>query len=314
MLANDCSILLAGVRKAVIYMDWKKIGKALLFPHIAIMIILIPVATVLLVYSMVFIGTESVVAILSYVLAFYTLMVWTLKVPKLIQFFQSFKNENKYARRWLDDAHLRVNTSLYGGLLWNTAYALLQLGMGFWHHTFWFYSLAGYYVILAVMRFFLVRYTTKNKPGEKQREELIRYRACGIVFLAMNLTLSVMIFFMVYWNRTFEHHEITTIALAAYTFTAFTKAIISIIKYRKYNSPVYSAAKAISLASACVSMLTLEATMLTTFNNGSIDLTGRRIMLGCTGAVVSVFVVVMAVYMIVQSTKKLKALIGAKEN
>jgi len=37
-------------------------------------------------------------------------------------------------------------------------------------------------------------------------------------------------------------------------------------------------------------------------------------MLGCTGAVVSVFVVVMAVYMIVQSTKKLKALIGAKEN
>ena len=295
-------------------MDWKKIGNHILFPHIAIMIILIPIATVFLVYSMVFIGTESIVAILSYVLAFYTLLIWSIKVPDLIQFFQSFKNENKYARRWLDDAHLRVNTSLYGGLLWNTAYALLQLGMGFWHHTFWFYSLAGYYVILAVMRFFLVRYTTRNKPGEKRREELIRYRACGIVFLAMNLTLSVMIFFMVYWNRTFVHHEITTIALAAYTFTAFTKAIISIIKYRKYNSPVYSAAKAISLASACVSMLTLEATMLTTFNDGSIDLTGRRIMLGCTGAAVSIFIIVMAIYMIVQSTKKLRTLKGAEES
>ena len=295
-------------------MDWKKIGKHVLFPHIAIMIILIPIATVFLVYSMVFIGTESLVAILSYVLAFYTLLVWSMRVPDLIRFFRSFKNENKYARRWLDDAHLRVNTSLYGGLLWNTAYALLQLGMGFWHHTFWFYSLAGYYVILAVMRFFLVRYTTKNKPGEKRRDELIRYRACGIVFLVMNLTLSVMIFFMVYWNRTFEHHEITTIALAAYTFTAFTKAIISIIKYRKYNSPVYSAAKAISLASACVSMLTLEATMLTTFNDGSIDLTGRRIMLGCTGAAVSIFIIVMAIYMIVQSTKTLRTLRCVEEN
>ncbi len=295
-------------------MDWKKIGKHVLFPHIAIMIILIPIATVFLVYSMVFIGTESLVAILSYVLAFYTLLVWSMRVPDLIRFFRSFKNENKYARRWLDDAHLRVNTSLYGGLLWNTAYALLQLGMGFWHHTFWFYSLAGYYVILAVMRFFLVRYTTKNKPGEKRRDELIRYRACGIVFLVMNLTLSVMIFFMVYWNRTFEHHEITTIALAAYTFTAFTKAIISIIKYRKYNSPVYSAAKAISLASACVSMLTLEATMLTTFNDGSIDLTGRRIMLGCTGAAVSIFIIVMAIYMIVQSTNTLRTLRCVEEN
>ena len=289
-------------------MDWKKIGKALLFPHIAIMIILLPIATVFLVYSMVFLGTESVPAIISYVLAFYTLMVWALKVPYLIQFFKTFKDENKYARRWQDDDRLRVNVSLYGTLIWNTAYALLQLGMGFWHHTFWFYSLAGYYICLAVMRFFLARYTTKHKPGEKMREELIRYRLCGWVFLAMNLALALIIFFMVYWNRTFTHHMITAIAMAAYTFTAFTIAIINIVKYRKYNSPVYSASKAISLAAACVSMLTLEATMLTTFGDGSMDAITRKIMLGCTGGVISVFIIVMAVYMIKQSNKQLKKL------
>ena len=96
----------------------------------------------------------------------------------------------------------------------------------------------------------------------------------------MNLALALIIFFMVYWNRTFNHHEITTIAMAAYTFTALTMAIINIIKYKKYNSPVYSASKAISLASACVSMLTLESTMLTTFGDGTMDLTARRMMLG----------------------------------
>ena len=57
-------------------MDWKKLAKALLFPHIAIMILLLPIATVLLVGSMVFIGTESPVAIVSYVIAAYTLAVW----------------------------------------------------------------------------------------------------------------------------------------------------------------------------------------------------------------------------------------------
>lgn len=289
-------------------MDWKKIGKAILFPHIAIMIILLPIATVFLVYSLVFMGTDSVIAIVSYVLAFYTLLVWSLRVPYLIKFFKNFKNENKYARRWLDDDRLRVNVSLYGTLIWNTAYALLQLGMGFWHHTFWFYSLAGYYISLAVMRFFLARFTTFNKPGEKMKEELIRYRLCGWIFLAMNVTLSLMVFFMVYWNRTFQHHEITTIALAAYTFTAFAMAIINMVKYRKYNSPVYSASKAISLASACVSMLTLESTMLTTFNDGSMDALARKILLGCTGGAVSLFIIIMAVYMIVQSSKKLKAL------
>ena len=158
------------------------------------------------------------------------------------------------------------------------------------------------------MRFFLAQYTIKNKPGEKMREELSRYRLCGWVFLAMNLALSLMVFFMVYWNRTFRHHEITTIALAAYTFTAFVMAIINIVKYRKYNSPVYSASKAISLASACVSMLTLEATMLTTFGDGTMDAVTRKIFLGCTGGVISVFVIVTAIYMIKQSSEKLKEL------
>ena len=46
-------------------MDFKKLGRALLFPHIAIMILLLPTATVMLVGSMVFVGTESAVAIIS---------------------------------------------------------------------------------------------------------------------------------------------------------------------------------------------------------------------------------------------------------
>ncbi len=294
-------------------MNWKKLGKALLFPHMAIMILLIPVATVFLVYSMVFLGTSSPVAIASYVLSAYTLTVWCFKLPYLIRFFRTFKNENKYALIWRNDTKLRVNTSLYAGLLWNTAYALLQLGMGFWHKSFWFFSLAAYYICLGVMRFFLLRYTLSHKPGEKMLTELRKYRACGIVFLLLNLALTLMIFFMVYWNRTFHHHEITTIALAAFTFTSLTLAIINIIRYRKYNSPVYSAAKAISLASALVSMLTLEATMLTTFGGETMTLIARRLFLGLSGGVISVLIIAMAVYMIRQGNKKIKLLKAAKE-
>lgn len=294
-------------------MDWKKIGKALLFPHIAVMVILVPVSTAFLVYSMVFLGTQSVAAIISYVLSAYTLTVWCFKIPHLIRFFKTFKDENRYIQIWKADTRLRVNVSLYGTLIYNAAYALLQLGMGIWHHSFWFCSLSGYYVSLAVTRFFLVRYTSKHKPGEKMLTELRKYRACGIVFLVMNLALALMIFFMVYWNRTFHHHEITTIALAAYTFTSLTLAIINTVKYRKYNSPVYSASKAISLASALVSVLTLESTMLTTFGAETLTLTQRRIFLGLSGGAVSALIIAMAVYMIVQGTRKIKLLETAKE-
>ena len=99
---------------------------------------------------------------------------------------------------------------------------------------------------------------------------------------------------------------ITAIAMAAYTFTALTTAIVNVIQYRKYNSPVFSASKAISLASACVSMLTLESTLLTAFGNGTMTLTGRRILLGISGGVISAFIIAMAVYMIRQANEKIK--------
>ena len=295
-------------------MDWKKLGKALLFPHIAIMIILISIATVLLVGSMVFIGTESVIAYISYVLATYTLTIWCFKIPTLIKFFKTFKNENKYARRWQDDTRLRVNVSLYGSFAWNALYGIFQLWLGFYHRTFWFYSLGTYYICLAAMRFFLVRHTRKYAPGERMQTELVKYRACGWIFLIMNLALALIIFFMVYFNRTFEHHMITAIAVAAYTFTAFTVAIVNVVKYRKYNSPVFSASKAISLAAALVSMLTLESTMLTTFSDGTMTAVEQKWMLGATGGAISVLIIATAVYMIVVGTKKLKLLESEVEN
>ena len=289
-------------------MDWKKLGKTLLFPPMAVMIVLIPVATALLVVSMVLIGTESAIAYVSYVLAAYTLTVWCCKIPDLIRFIKTVKNENRYARLWLDDTRLRVNISLFGSLAWNVLYGLFQIWLGIVHRTFWFGSLGAYYICLAVMRYFLVSHTRRYAPGERMRTELVKYRACGWVFLVMNLALSLIVFFMLYWNRTFRHHMITAIAMAAYTFTAFAVAIVSMVKYKRYNSPVFSASKAISFAAACVSMLTLTSTMLTTFNDGTMDPFARKMMLGSVGVAVILAVIGMAVGMIARGTRKLKQL------
>lgn len=87
-------------------------------------------------------------------------------------------------------------------------------------------------------------------------------------------------------------------------------AIINYIKYQKIKSPVYSAAKSISLTSACVSIITLEATMLTSFGS-DMDVIIRKILLGCTGGVVSAFVVFLAINIIYNGMKQLK---NIKEN
>lgn len=285
----------------------KKIGKSLLFPHIVIMIILLPIAIALLVYSMMFLSSETPIAIASYALSAYTLVIWCVRIPQLITAIKTLKKENKYIKTWVGDVRLRMNVSLYGSFIWNVAYAVFQLCLGLYHSSFWYYSMAAYYIFLAAMRFHLSRHTRKYETGEKLREEFVRYRNCGIVFLVMNLVLSLLIFFMVYWNRTFIHHEITTIAMATYTFTTFILAIINLVKYRKYNSPVYSASKIISLVAACVSMLTLTSTMLTTFGEAD-GILFRKTMLGALGSVISLFTITIAIYMIIRANRSLKQL------
>ena len=289
-------------------MNWRRIGKVLLFPPAAVLSILPPIATASLVYSMLRLAETDPVRIGSYVLAFYALTILCARIPSLVRFLRDFKNENRYVKRWTGDVRLRTNVTLSGSVLWNGAYGALQLGLGVYHHSAWFYSLAAYYATLAAMRLSLVRHTLRHEPGEQMRQELTRYRACGWVFLLTNLALSGMMFYMIYENRVTRHGEIVTITMAAYTFATLTMAIVNVIRYRKLSSPALSAAKAISLAAACVSMLTLENTMLATFRSETMTPEKTRLFLSLSGGGVSIFIIAMAVYMIVQANRKLNSL------
>ncbi len=156
------------------------------------------------------------------------------------------------------------------------------------------------------MRFFLLKHTRTHKVNEDRKLELLIYRFCGMLLVIMNMVLSGIMFYIVVQGRTFIHHEITTIAMAAYTFTSLSLAIRNAIKYRKYESPVYSASKVVSFTAALVSVITLESTMLTTFGEAGQE-NFRLTMTALTGFGITVTILVIAVYMIVTSTKEIRA-------
>jgi hypothetical protein len=286
-----------------------KFLKKILYPHVAVLLVIFPISMVLMICSLVFLGSTEVISIVSYVLAFYSLSVVVLRIPNMIEFAKKIKDDNKYIKKLTTDTHFRINLFLYGSLVWNIIYAVFQLCLGFYHMSFWFYSMAIYYIMLAVMRFYIVRYTTKHQAGESYEIELKKYNLCGWLLLFMNLAISIIIFYIIYWGRTFYHHQITTIALAAYTFVTFTFAIINFIKYRKFNSPVYLATKVISLVAACVSMVTLTTTMLTTFGTDDIY-EFKKIILTFVGTFVSIFIIIMSVMIIIKTKKELNKIKG----
>lgn len=289
-------------------MNLKKHWKKFLFLPLWLLIFLLIAATAGLTVAFLKLPGNHPLRIGAYVLSAYTLTVWCCGIPDLIQRIQVFRHRDPLARRWIRDRRFRISVTLIGTLIWNGIYAIFQLCLGIYHHSLWFYALSVYYASLALMRLSLAHYTVHHEPGQWLRREFGLYRSCGIVFLVMNLALTVIIFYMVIQGRTMRHHEITTISMAAHTFTTLTMSIVNVIKYRRLGSPVFSASKDISLAAALVSMLTLESTMLTTFHDGSMSALTQKLFLGISGCAVSLFIVSMAIYMIVHASQSIKSL------
>lgn len=293
--------------------NFNKNIRKILFPHPALIIVLVPFSAAFLIYSLIFLGTEDIRSYISYVLAFYTLVLICVRIPDIVRFAGRVKKENRIISKLSEDTHLRVRLSLYGNLVWNTAYGIFQLGLGFFHRSVWFFSLAVYYICLALMRFFLARYVSIHVPGEDPEAEYRRSRLCGVILMLMSSALAVIVFYVTLQNKTSVHSSITTIAMAAYTFTSVTVAVVNMIRYRKYNSPVYSAAKAVGFAAALVSVLNLETAMLAAFGEDTPELS-RKFLTGMTGGVILLVILVTAVLMVVRSAIELKGYRALKQN
>lgn len=285
--------------------QFKKILWKFFFPHKAIVILSVPVSAALLVYAFGFENANIVISCIGYVISAYSLTILCVKSPILFRRLTEAKKKNKYIILYESDAKLQVNISLYSSVILNTLYALMQLLSGFYYHSVWFYALSGYYALLVVIRFFLLKDTRKIIPGKDKFYEFLVYRLCGVLLLLINIALSVIVTYIVWQNRGFKYHYIYTIALAAYTFTTMILAIINIIRYRRYESPLLSGARVISLVSAIVSMLSLETAMLTAFGEPGSE-SFRQTMTALTGAVVCLLVLAIAMNMIIHSTKEIE--------
>ncbi len=291
----------------------KKLVQILLFPHIFVVSVLVFLGTVLLLYAFLYDGANPILVYASYFLSAYALTLVCVRVPVIYRKIKQIKQENKYIRLYTSEAGLRVKISLYLSFSVNVLYVLMQLVLGCVNHSVWFYSLAGYYFLLVIMRFFLLKEMKQDRWGTDRFFELLLYRFCGILLLCMNIALAAVVFYIVWQNQGFEHHYIVTIAMATYTFTTLTMAIRNLVRYRKYNSPVMSASKVISLVASLVSMLSLETAMITAFGDGN-DALFRRVITGVSGTAICISVLVMAIYMIVSSTKEIKILKGDSDN
>ncbi|HBA69716.1 MAG TPA: hypothetical protein DCZ40_10235 [Lachnospiraceae bacterium] len=291
---------------------FKKIfRKVFLLPPVPALLISVP-SYGLVIYALTGKNVEPAVAYAAYFLSAYAFIITVTGIIGIVRFVRQGIDNHPLVKkalgiplvsRYLREDMFRAETGLYQGFFINLLYAGVKMFSGILYRSVWFVTLAVYYIFLAVMRASLLHYV--RKTGKNKVSEWKRYRLCGIILLFMNIALTGIIILVIHQNSGFEYPGMLIYVMAMYAFYAVVTAVRNVVKFRKYGTPVMSAAKVINLTAALVSMLSLETAMLTQFGAAD-DPAFRQIMTASTGAGISIIVVGMAVFMIVRSTEQIK--------
>ena len=290
-------------------MDWKKLGKKLLFPPFWVMAILTILSAAALIWVFTAGMEESVPAYLAYVLSFYTLSVVTLfcalVLPKQYRAIREKLYANPLTRRFLTDKVFRIRVTLTASFVVNLLYVGVHIWSFYRIRSWWFVVLAVYYGILAIMRYLLVGYVRIRRIGASMLAEWKRARLCACILLLVNFSLSGAVLMILYQSKGYDYPGIMIYVMALYTFYALTMSIVDLVKYRKMGSPIMSTAKIVSLSAALVSMLNLETAMFAQFG-ADMPQEDQQIFIILTGAGVSITVVALSVLLIVRANKEIR--------
>ena len=215
---------------------------------------------------------------------------------------------SRLIKRLKTDGHYRIKVFLRFSVLFNFLYSVFLFVVNRINGSDWLFIMSVYYALLSVVRIFIF---LQIEPRKQLRTKLKTMRWCGYFLFLLNVVVSALIFILIYKNQTVKHHEITVIALATYTFSSLTIAIVSSVKYLKKRDYVYSCVKVISLVCASVSIVTLTNIMLATFGEENMLL--RSIILPILSAVVCSFIIVCAILMIRTANIELRKLKNEEE-
>jgi len=285
-------------------------AKKLFFVHWSIAVVLVVISAALLLYAFLLPGANPYISYFGYFVSAYTLAVVCVKLPGVFGRAKRGLYANRYSGRYLTDAVLRAEISMYAGLGVSFFYAVFKMAAGIYYHSTWLGALAIYYIILSAMRFALVKHYRDNAQHENEREQrlfgLRSYRFCGILMFLLNIAVTILVGQLIWSNESYEYPGFLIYAFAGYSFYCIGIAVWNMAKHRKLETPILAAAKMLSFACALMSILATQTAMLTQFGDG--QETFAQIMNAMTGSVVCLLIFGLAVWMVHRANRELKGM------
>lgn len=170
----------------------------------------------------------------------------------------------------------------------------------------WFFVNALFMIVLSLSRFFSIKtykkvkriknYDVKNEIGYKN------YLQNGILLIFLGLSYFLVSVYMYYKGTNTIMHEYLTYLVALSAFWSIGWAIYGMVKYKRKSNPILKAVKLTNFANALTSIVLTQVVLLDTYAS-EYDLSNIN---GYTGMAVSIIIIFMGLYMIINIRKDLE--------
>ena len=204
-------------------------------------------------------------------------------------------SKSRYGREIIESPRSRILASAGVGLILNIVFALYNGVLGALNGSVWFAALCVYYIILSIMRYAAIHWEKKNAVLGGM-SELSVMRLSGAMLIVLSVVLAITNLISMRQNLEIRHDTIVMITIALYTTCKVTLAIVNAFKVKKRKSYLLTALRNIGCADAAASVLSLQRSMLVSFEGMSeMEIKLMNIL---TGAAVFVFVMLVGIAMV----------------
>lgn len=170
----------------------------------------------------------------------------------------------------------------------------------------WFFVNAGFLIVLSISRFFSIRNygRARSISSEKVKKEIgyKNYLHNGILLIILGIMYFFVSVYMYYKGTNTTMHEYLTYLVALSAFWSISWAIYGMAKYKRKSSPILKSVKITNFANALTSIVLTQVVLLDTYAS-EYDLANVN---GYTGMVVSIVIIAMGLYMIINIQKCLE--------
>ena len=188
----------------------------------------------------------------------------------------------------------------------NILLAIVKFGFAFTIPSLWFFVNACFLTVLSLARFFSIKaYGLKRSTtSEKEKKEIgyKNYLHNGILLIILGIMYFFVSVYMYYKGTNTTMHEYLTYLVALFAFWSIGWSIFGIIKYKKLDSPILKAVNMTNFANALTSIVLTQVVLLDTYAS-EYDLSQTN---GYTGMFVSLVIMIMGIYMIINIEKDLE--------